>query len=365
MTLVTTSLWMPDLSRHLITTYAFVNTTAMAATGNKTAFIGRVWHPTRSTSAAVHKVGFRFGSSITKAGGSGLTVSLQDVDLTNGPPNRPDGTQDQTVAIANADASFAASTWYQTGALSADRTVAHGDLLAVVVEYDGSGRLGADSVTLSVINTASSAPLDSGVSTNTGGTWSSAALANCVILEFADGAFGTLDFGVPISAVGSDTFQSTSNPEIIGLEFQLPFPCKCDGAWAVLNINSGADFTVQLYDGNSVIASAATDSNAIASASATRQHIVTFPEQSLSANHTYRIGIKPTTANAVTLSNFSVAAAGHLGAHVGGTTWQYNTFHTSAWGSPTPTKRPLIGLRLSAVDDGTGSGSSVIGVIGG
>lgn len=358
-------LWMPE---RLIQTGAMTlqPSGAMVATGDKFAFVGRVVHPTTKTgNVAIRKVGFRFGT-ITKAGGSALTVSLQDVDLTNGPIFRPDGTQDQTVAIANANAAFATSTWLQTGALSADRTVQHGDLLAVVIEYDGAGRLGADSIVLTYVTSASSAAnnLDSGsVTALTGGTvWAIAASCayNNVILEFADGSFGTLDAGFPVSAQASDVFNSASNPEIIGLEFQVPFACKCDGAWANMSAAASADFQVILYDGNTPMVTVSVDANALRATATAYTTPFLWAEQTLAANHTYRVGIKPTTVNSVTLYNYSVNAAGHLQAVAGGTAFQYNTFHTSAWGSPTTTKRPAIGLRLSAVDDGTGAGGGLL-----
>src|SRR5262245_16743976 len=118
------------------------------ATGEKIAFCGYFWHP-EGISKDITRVGFRFGS-VTKAGGSGLTVSLQDLNLTTA-PMQPDEVQDQTVAIANGDSGFTSNVWYRTNALSANRTLANGDAVCVVIEYDGSGRLGSDTVSLSGI----------------------------------------------------------------------------------------------------------------------------------------------------------------------------------------------------------------------
>lgn len=109
------------------------------ATGEKAAFIGRV-----TKTGNIRKAHFWI-SALTKAGGSAWTASLQDVDLANGPPMRPDGTQDQTAAVSNASAAVG---WYTTPAFSTDRAVTRGDRLAFVLEFDGSGRLGADSLTL-------------------------------------------------------------------------------------------------------------------------------------------------------------------------------------------------------------------------
>jgi len=119
---------------------SMVNAATIDATGEKLAWCGGFVHQDRAAKD-ITRVGFFFGSSLIKAGGSSLTVSLQDVSATAA-PLQPDETQDQTVAIANGDAGFASSTWYRTGALSANRTVSHGEQLAVVLEFDGGGRLG-------------------------------------------------------------------------------------------------------------------------------------------------------------------------------------------------------------------------------
>jgi hypothetical protein len=142
--ILTPGLFFPSPVQNMGTAPGFANSLLIDATGEKIAFIGRFWNKDRATKN-ITKVGFCFGA-VTKAGGSGLTVSLQNVNLGAGPPFRPDEIQDQTVAIANGDAAFATNTWYQTAALSTNRTVAFGELLAVVIEYNGAGRLGSDSV---------------------------------------------------------------------------------------------------------------------------------------------------------------------------------------------------------------------------
>jgi len=123
-------------------TPGFSSTLVIDATGEQAAQLGQVWFPARTGSKTINKVHFRFGA-VTKAGGSGLQVSLQDVSLTAGPPAQPDGVVDQYRAIANGEATFAANTWYTSGLLTSDgtdtgtkRTVNFGDLVACVLEYD-------------------------------------------------------------------------------------------------------------------------------------------------------------------------------------------------------------------------------------
>lgn len=324
------------------------------ATGEKAAMIGRVWNKDR-TSKAITKVGFRFGV-IVKAGGSGLTVSLQNVDLANGPPFQPDGTQDQTVAIANGDAGFASNVWMQTAALSANRTVSFGELLAVVIEYDGNGRLGADSVQISTHNAVGNTHngLVSGGVLNTAGAWALQALISNVILEFSDGTFGTLDYSVPASALATPAFNTGTNPDERALEFSLSFPCKVDGFWLFAQVASGADLDVVLYDGTTPMDTVSFDSNAFGQVTVGRVVWGTFAsEQTLAPNHVYRLAVKPTTANSVTLYEFDVSSANHFQAHPGGTSFVHNTRNDAgAWGTATTTKRPFMGLRVSALEYG-------------
>lgn len=315
------------------------------ATGEKFAWIGRVWNPDRTTKS-IRKVGFRFGT-VTKSGGSGLTVSLQNVDTANGPPYQPDGTQDQTVAIANGDAGFASNTWYQTAALSADRSVAFGELIAVVIEYDGSGRLGSDTVSLNNIAT-------SPVQQTLGGSlltasWAAVAIAPNVILEFSDGTFGTLEGGYPASAITATAFNSGSTPDERALEFTFPVAVKADGAWINVSVAGGtSDFDVVIYEGTTAHRTVSIDANTVRVASGGIV-FVTFAEITFSKDVTYKLALKPTTANNVSAYYIDVANADHKQAFIG-ESWNY-TERTDggAWSATTLTRQLFGGIRLSSI----------------
>lgn len=338
------------------------------ATGEKIAWCGKVFTPDRG-SKSITKVGFRFGT-VTKAGGSGLTVSLQDLNTATS-PTQPDETQDQTVAIANGDANFASNTFYITGAISANRSVTYGENLCVVVEFDGGGRLGADAVNFSNHNWwVSTAILQPVVSLKTGGTWAgvNGHFPN-VLLEFSDGTFGTIYGGTPISAINTHTYNSgTAGADEHALEFSLPFPCMVDGAWLVINLGgTSSDFDVIIYDGTTAIASATAsiDAHTVSTTGNARHLWVPFTGGiTLSANTTYRLAVKPTTANSVTVYSFDVAAAGHFQAHGGGASFAYTTrVDAGSWAAATTTRRLVAGLTAYAFDDGAGgaSGGFIIG----
>lgn len=345
------------------------------ATGEMFAWCGAVWNKDRATKS-IHKVGFRFGA-VTKAGGSALTVSLQDVSLTAGPPIQPDGTQDQTVAIANADAAFVANTWIQTAAFSADRSVTFGELVAVVVEYDGAGRLASDLVNITNLTASfygQGTPHIPGCALKTGGTWATQSGVPNIILEFSDGTFGTLQGGYPLSANNLLSFkQDTAGSDEYALEFQVPWPCSVDGIWCVGGAAANTNnFSFILYSGTSAMTNGtiAVDANLLSATASDSYYELPFSAPiSLAANTLYRLAMQPTqTTGNVRLETIDVSAANHFQAHDGGPTLCLGSrIDSGAWAAATTTRRPLMGLRISALDDGVQLGALLLnsGMTGG
>lgn len=323
------------------------------ATGEKLAIVGRVRWKDNAASKNIRHVQFKWGT-ITKAGGSALTVSLQDVSLTAGPVFQPDGGQDQTVAVANADAGFASTTWYRTGAFSADRAAAHGSLLAVVIEFDGGGRQGADAVRLNA-DVSQGGFHGSGIAQFTS-AWSVLPLnaTSNIILEADDGTFGTLDFSRPLATAANETgYNSGSAADETGNAFTLPFACKVDCLWAMLSAASGANFDICLYRGTTLIASVSVDYNTVGAASSSRVHFGTIDDVEIQANVEHTITVKPTTANSVVLFGLTVNDAGHWDLHPGGQAMHYaSRVDGGSWNAPVTTKRIFAGMRISQVSDG-------------
>jgi hypothetical protein len=355
-------LWIPH--RPPIDYAPSFNESTIDATGEKVAFTGRVKFPARTGNKDIQRVHIRFGT-VTKAGGSGLTISLQN-PLNTTQPGTGDETQDQTVAVANGDATFASNTWHRSGTLSADRTVAYNEELSVVVEFDGSGRLGADSVQitglLSTASTAGHKPNYPSWAHKTGGSWATASRLPCVLLEFDDGTYGTLDSAFPVSAVNSHAFkQDTGTADEYALRFQLPFPFKVDGGWALVEAVASADFDTIMYDGTTPMTngSLSVEAGNLASAGTTSAFLpFTFPgEVQCAANTTYRLAFKPTqTAANITLRSFDLPDNGYFAAHAFGVEGYLSTrLNEGAW-SDTTTRRLFAGIRISSLDDGAGAG---------
>jgi hypothetical protein len=342
---------------------SFSNLLVIDATGEKVAFSGRVWNKDRA-SKTITRVGFRFGA-VTKAGGSGLTVSLQHVNLAAGPPIQPDGTQDQTVAIANSDAGFTSNVWYRTNPLSASRTVAFGELLSLVIEYDAGGRLGSDSVVISGLNLNNYMELHQCASALYTTGWAAQSVQVNCILEFADGTFGTLYGALPASNLITYSFRSTSDPDEVALHFKFPFPVKVDACWVHngTNVNT-ANYDIVLYEGTTPMegGTVSIDANAAYTLNQ-RMNLVPFASEiSLAKDTEYYLAVKPTQAVAdVYQRSFEVADANHFMACAGGVEFHYAyRVDGGAWNNSLTTRRPWMGLFVSSVDDGAGGGGGLL-----
>jgi hypothetical protein len=331
------------------------------AAGAKVVFVGRVWWPgVRTGTKNLSRVQFRFGA-VTKTGGTGLTVSQQDVSTTAGPPMQPDGTADQTVAIANG--AITANSWYRTGTFNTSRTVSQGDYLAVVVEPDGSGYQTGDSIVVNVNAAAAGIYMDfteGGASLYNGSAWSVLNGMSSVLLEFDDGSFGTLgSSALPGVGMNSVLFNSGTSDER-GLRLRVPYDVKIDGLAFAFSLVANAACDLRLWQGQtspSLLETVSLDANMHQGISAARINTFPIPERTLVAGTTYYLTLKPTTANNVNVFTIDVNANSHLAVYPGGIECYYGA-RTSGDFTDTNTKVPLAGVRISGAPDGTGGGGS-------
>jgi hypothetical protein len=320
------------------------------------AWCGRVWNKDKA-SKDIRTVGFLPGTVTT--GSSTLRLSLQDLDAAN--QARPDGGVDQNVTFA--DTAITSDTFYTSGNLSADRTVAFGEKLAVVLDYSsyGSGSIG-------VQNPALGALLGGTWSTLFTASWSIQTMIPSVVLGFSDGTFGSLGYpgrNWPMSALGTVAPGSGSTPDEYALRFTVPFACKVTGGWFTVSPGgAGRNFTISLYEGTSLLGSEAFDAEQVAAATNRCVEANFGAEITLTPSTVYYLAIKPSTASANTYHYFDVASANHLQAHAGGTEWYYaDRVDSGAWSNITTTRRLYGGLIISALDDGVSTGGNF--VIGG
>lgn len=331
-----------------------VGTTAMVASINglvtstsKLAMMGQVWFPEASGSKSIVRVGFLFGTPLIKSNGSALTLSLQDVSLT-GTVIQPDGTPDQTVAIPNADAAFAALTWFRTSTLSAPRSVSCGDWLAVVWEYDGSGKQTGDDIRIAMGNSEDGnfAAFEASNTFN-GSVWGSTTGRGVypVVFEFSDGSFGRFGrYGFPFSAIDVLSYASnTSGADEHALEFKLVDPIAIEGGEWVMTA-SGDDVDLILYRGTTVLATSTFKGKYSLDTTNRRRAMALFSDAvQLSANTVYRLAVRPSSTNPIALAYFDVADADHMQLHFGGVTWRLiSRVDGGAWAAPVKTRRPYI-----------------------
>jgi hypothetical protein len=335
---------------------AFQSQMLIDATGEKVAFCGYVWFSSRTGSKNITRIQFRFGN-ITKAGGSALTLSLQDASTTTA-PLQPDETQDQTVAVANS--AIVANTWIRSNALSATRQVSFGDLLCVVWEFDGAGRLGSDSIVISTLSIPA-ASLSNGQmvpTLKTSGAWATQSAVPLLVLEFDDGTYGTLNGCVPYSALGSPHYGSTTAvSDEYALPFTVPVPCKIDALWAEISLDgTTSDYELILYNGTTVIEAITVKGvQSGGTGSSRHQERLLTVERELQPGNTYYVSVRPTTSNQLGILYFDVADANFLSLTGVGSEASFTTrADQGSWAAATTTRRFVAGVRISSLDNGAG-----------
>lgn len=326
-----------------------IATFALDASGEKLAYIVTIWKP-----GILHKVYFR---TATVATGDTLKVSFQDVDLATGDP---DGTPDQyrTIVVGSGDDNMA----LQTGILSSDgtdngtkRTVAAGERLAIVFEFDSfvAGNM------LLTGRSAAPGPGSSGqiYCSHFTAAWSKVATLPLVALEYSDGSYGPIPYVDPsVSGLAAEVFASDDTPDERGLIFQAPFAAKVLGFWANVDIDADADVVLYDSDGSTALETYRLDSNVRAVTHSLPYHVPITTERTLTKNTNYRLTLKPSSTSDVGLMVGNVPAAAVMDAYSGGQQCHYTARTDGGAWAETTTKRPFMGVILSALDDGTGSG---------
>jgi hypothetical protein len=328
-----------------------IATFALDASGEKLAYIVTIWKP-----GILHKVYFR---TATVATGDTLKVSFQNVDDTTGDP---DGTPDQyrTIVVGNGDDNVA----LQTGILSSDgtdngtkRTVVAGERLAIVFEFDSfvAGNI------LLTARSAAAGPGSSGqiYSDHFTAAWVKSANLPMVALEYSDGSYGPIPYVDPsVSGMAAEVFASDDTPDERGLIFQAPFSAKVMGFWANVDIDADADVVLYDSDGTTPLETYRLDSNVRQATHSLPYHVPISTEVTLTKDTNYRLTLKPASTTDVGLMVGNVPAAAVMDAYSGGQECHYTARTDGGAWAETTTKRPFMGLILSALDNGVSSGGA-------
>lgn len=343
--------WFPRLPEHSASTPSFTTGDVLDADGEKDAYILRV--PRTGTLKAV---GFRLGT-VTQAPTNGLRVSFQDVSLTTGDPD------EATDQFRDVTSGLTTGAWVTTGLITDDgtdtgvkRSVTRGALLAVVVEFasfSAGDNLGV--YARASVNTIGSGAVGHAYNTHkTGGTWAKNRGALNLALQYDDDVWECLDLPMHnLAALNSVNFSSSSSPDERGLIFQFPAPVAVRGGWW-RGLNTATDTDMVLYDANGTTALETITFDAQVTTTGIGGNASYAPfsqDRVLLANTPYRLVMKPGSSN-MTLHDFDVAAAAIMNAHEGGQAWHYTQRTDGGAWSETTTKRPMMGLLVTGIDDG-------------
>lgn len=329
------------------------------AAGEKLAYIIRC--PEDGT---LETAGFAIGTT-TQVPANGLKISFQGVSAVDG---FPDGVVGQFRVIPSG--SITANSWCQAGIISSDgtdsgtkRTVSQGELIAVVVEY--SSFSAGDSVNLLGF-TNGTAEVSAAYCALFTASWAkNNSTSPSVALKYTDGykymGYTCIPSAAGASGVQNQAPSSSTTPDEIALKFRLKVPMKINGFWFLFRPLADCDFVLYDTDGATPLRTVSIDkdqSSGLGTIGGAR-----FAELTLSPNVYYYLAYKPTTTTAITAYRFVVNDAAILDQLDCGQDFHYaSRTDAGAWTADT-TKRAMLGLLVSALDDG-GSGGIVAPLIG-
>jgi hypothetical protein len=182
-------------------------------------------------------------------------------------------------------------------------------------------------------------------------------------LEYSDGTFAPIPYVDPsVSGLAAETYNSTtlagSGGDERGLIFQAPFASKVKGFWGNFDIDGDADVVLYDSDGTTPLETYPLDTTIRAATHSQVYHVPFTDEYTLTKDTNYRLALKPGASN-VSVMVGTVPSAAAADSYPGGQECHYTARTDAGSWTQTTTKRPLMGVILSALDDGAGSGSSV------
>lgn len=301
-------------------------------------------------------------ASVNNNPDNGLRLSFQDVDATG----VPDGTADQYRVITG---TISSNTWQVPGTMTDNgtdlgnkRTVTKDEMIACVVGFESF--VSGDSVSISVQSTLTNwaGMLQSYMATaNTTPTWTKGVNAPIVALFYDDGTIAEFMDGTiwPITTITQSTFGSGSTPDEYAMRFQVPFSMQVSGLWVRADFNNAAD--VILYDNSDTSLGSFSINSSLQRGAVPGITTRRFSSDvTLSANTTYRIAVKPTSASTIVLSKATVPSNAYLGS-VFGTEWYMSTRTDAGSWTDDNTAFFLAGLLVNGIDvtasGGSGGGS--------
>jgi hypothetical protein len=303
------------------------------------------------------KIAFRTGTVTTA---DTITVRLEAVDVATG---QPDG--NLLVANANGEqAAPSANTTYWVALNGATGvSVTKGTVAAIKISLtfvDGNLQ-----INYRLGNNPRNFPY---CGEYLGAAWALKASLGNFGLEYDTGIVPVIGM-LPAVSITGVAFANNDDPERRGLVFQVPYTCTIHGIWVVADMDEGCNIVLYDTDQATPLETISTDKDIRGGTGAGLHIFELATDRTLTINTNYRISLEPTTNTDITLSYADLTDDGAVVAMAGfegGTTWHYTTaadvpVNEASW-APTTTRRPLIGIMISQLDDGaTAGGGAVVG----
>lgn len=241
--------------------------------------------------------------TVTTGGANNVDVRLETVDAANGRPTGTLWAANTNASVDVADAND--NTWFRTQ-LTADATVAVGDVVAALV-VNPAASFGNMGIALGFSMFAQSAAISR--MPYSVGPLRSNLISNppAMLLEYSDGTFNHV-FGYTPFFSSSVTINTGTNPDEVCLIFTPDAPFRIMGYGCTASIAAGGDWRMALYeDGNNtpLLTSATQDGNIVASASIGTLNGLFSTEYVVSVGTKYRLSLLPLTATSIVLLLFT------------------------------------------------------------
>ena len=286
------------------------------------------------------------------------------IDLTNGPPARA------TLAVAGFDVykqlvggtdTITSTTWREDVMAAGTNTdVTHGDFICIAFHLDKPGA-GAQSIKVRTANpTVATAQTPNATLITSGPAYTLVTVHPNIIITFSDGTIGWLEGSVVFSATSAAT---GSSGVIYANVFRLPMTCEIDAVGAIVNLaGTTTNATLGIWSDPlgtpTELKTVSPDAQAVAVSAIRSMWRALATPASITRNTDYAVGIKQNSATALTFSAYDVSAAAHFQANGLDANCYAATSTAGAAFSQlvSGTRRMVAWVRVSKVDDGTGSG---------
>lgn len=311
------------------------------------------------TAGNIHKIHFRTGTVTT---GATVDVRLE----TNGTNGLPSGTLWGTNTNASQVINSTDDNVWFTTTLTADATVARGDLAWIVISNPSSS---FGNINFPEANTGTSAAMNEylfyvalyGVS------WAKGA-QGCfqMILEYSDGSIEPYSASCYPTAHSftATTFNTGSTPDEYAAKLKLPWPVRVMGLWAYTT--KGEDATLTLYDsdGTTSLGSCTIDKDVTLTSTGVYNRCYLTSTVNLTKDTWYRVSLKSISTTNITAYRVTTSTAALMDGMIGGQNVIESTRTDAGSWTDTSTGRTFAGVLIDQFDDGvsTGSGGSYASV---